>query len=209
MAANPNTSRPNESTFYTARSGGGKSQAIIQNRAIRGRVVYFDPDHDYRAAVRCLTMAAFIQALKENHRRASMSIAYSGDNSPAAFELFCGAVWAVLDGDRPLHIVVDELADCVQTTGKASPKAGQLMRRARKYGGVLHLSTQRPQEVPKTMFRQCSRFWVGVQEHGDRKAMAAVAGVTEAELATLVELEFIVKEAGQEPRRVKLKYKKP
>lgn len=209
MANNPNTSLRNRSVFYAARSGGGKSQAIIQNQEIGPRRVLWDPDNDYRAATRVDKIGDFIRALRAQHTKAAFSIAYSGDPSPEAFELFCGAVWAVLNGAKQIDIIVDELADCVETTGKAKPKAGTLMRRARKYGGVLHLSTQRPQEVPKTLFRQCARFWIGVQEHGDRKAMAAVAGITEAQLAGLNELEFFFKESGKEAEQRRLKYKKP
>jgi hypothetical protein len=153
-------------------------------------------------------MGEFIQALKAEHKKSAFSVAYSGDPTPERFELFCGAVFAVLDGNKRTEIIIEELADCVETVGKAKPKAGQLIRRARKYHGVLFPITQRPQEIPKTIFTQCGRFYIGRQQGGDVVKMAKFLGVSEAQIRGLQTLEFWKMADGMDPEQVKFRIKK-
>ncbi len=66
MAKNPNTSLYNVNTLYLACSGGGKSQALKQNKTIprQGvRVLLWDIDHDH-AANRFENMPEYIRAVK-------------------------------------------------------------------------------------------------------------------------------------------------
>lgn len=207
MATNENTSLSNENTFICGASGSGKSQAL-KNLIREKRRILWDPDKDHPAKIRVNTMTEFIKALKAEHKKAAFSVAYSGDPTPERFELFCGAVFAVLDGNKRTGVVIEELADCVETVGKAKPNAGQLIRRARKYGGILYPITQRPQEVPKTIFTQCGRFYIGRQQGGDVVKMAKFLGITEADIRGLEPLQFWKMADGQDPEKVQFKVKR-
>ncbi|TKE73482.1 hypothetical protein FCV54_24945, partial [Vibrio sp. F12] len=60
-----------------------------------------------------------------------------------------------------LYTVIEELASCVETSGKLRGRAGELLRGGRQYGLVVHSIFQRGQEVPKTVTEQSSVWWVG------------------------------------------------
>lgn len=207
MAKNPNTSLPNLNTFYAAMSGGGKSQAV-KNQKLSNRVLIWDPDEDHKAKARVYSMTDFMAYLTKHGHKAAFSVAYSGDNSVKAFELFCGAVWAVLDGRMRTDVIIEELADVTPTSGKAGEWSGQLIRRIRKYFGVGHYVTQRPAEVPKTIYTQCAVKYIGMQEGDDLQRMAKHAGVDPAILAGLQPLEFIRKENGKDPEKVQFRFKR-
>lgn len=215
MAINPNPEHPNRHTLAAGCTGSGKSQAVKQKLLPNGsghRVILWDPDEDYRIAPACrfIQRAAFARAVR--HAVASgkgFRLAWSGAVDQATFEYFCKVCWAALDGRHLTHIVVEELADVEPSAGKASGTWGELLRKSRKYGGVIIPVTQRGAEVSKTCWNQMAVKWIGQQKGNDLKRMAVEADVTEAELRTLEPLEFFVKGAGAEPpQKVKLKYRK-
>ena len=207
MAKNPNTSLPNLNTFYAAMSGGGKSQAV-KNQSLSNRVIIWDPDEDHKARKRVYSITDLVAYLRQHGEKAAFSVAYSGDNSVKAFELYCGAVWAVLDGNKRTDCIIEELADVTPSSGKAGKWSGQLIRRIRKYGGVGHYVTQRPAEVPKTIYTQCSIKYIGMQEGDDLMKMAKHAAVASDVLAELQPLQFYRKENGKEPEKVQFKFKR-
>lgn len=211
MAINPNTAHRNENTLYLACSGGGKSQALKQNKAIPSkgaRVLLWDIDHDHKAS-RYESMSSFkaaiISGLKSGR---GFRIAFSGMDTVENFELFCRICWAVLDGKKPTHIIIEELADVSPSVSKATPEFGRLLRKGRKFGAKLHVTSQRGTEIPKTAYTQCPVKWVGQQEAGDVQRMAKIAGVHADEIMALIPLSFLVKNPGPEPATLKkLKYK--
>lgn len=213
MAQNPNTSLPNNNHLYLACSGGGKSQALSQNKSIpyrNARVLLWDIDHDHRATrfedMR-LFYRAVISAIKSGR---GFRLAYSGNDSVTNFELFCQIAWASLNGNKKTYVIIEELADVCITVGKASPEFGRLLRKGRKFGAELHITTQRGAEIPKTAYTQCPVKIVGQQEGADIEKMAKVAGVSIRDISALNPLQFYVKKAGAEPGQLlKLKYKKP
>lgn len=208
MAVNERSDLPNQSAFYAAMSGGGKSQAVRQAKKGR-RVIAWDPDRDHPVKTRVTSIRALVEFLRVHGKGAAFSVAYSGDNTPEAFELFCAAVWAVLDGTKRTDIIIEELADVSRSTGKAGKWAGQLIRRGRKYHGVMHAVTQRPQEVPKTIFSQCAYKWIGQQDgEVDTIAMSKRADVSPEQIKALEPLQFWVKAPAEPAELVTLKYKK-
>ncbi|MDX1473491.1 MAG: hypothetical protein R3309_04930 [Reinekea sp.] len=209
MAKNENTSRPNRNTFVAAVSGGGKSQAarhVRENLRIK-RVLAWDPDHDHQVSTRVTSIRALTEFLKVHGDSSAFSVAYSGDDSPEAMELFCACAWAILDGNKETVVIIEEVADAMTTSGKALPNAGRLIRRIRKYGGVLIAVTQRPQEIPKTLFSQCNIKLIGQQDTADVKRMAERVGVPVSEIENLQELEFWMKDTGKPAEKIRVKYK--
>lgn len=124
------------------------------------RVLLWDPDEDHKGA-HYTNWRSFVQAVKAGLKSGKgFRLAWAGDVTEELFEKFCAVCWAVLDGERELHILIEELAD-VQKAGKAGHWFGQLCRKSRKYGGVIHWTTQRSQEISKTVFSQTDNFYIG------------------------------------------------
>lgn len=207
MAINPNTAWNNQHSLYLAASGGGKSQAIKQNKAIpsRGaRVVAWDVDEDHNVK-HYFDKTSFARALLGGCRSGrGFRIGYAGVCDIAHFEWFCKLVFAALDGNVSTHIIIEELADVSPSIGKASQNFGQLLRRGRKYGAIIHAASQRGTEISKTVFTQSAVHWVGVQEGSDIDRMARLCAVEPSKIAALKPLEFLYKQAGQLPQLKKL-----
>ena len=209
---NQNTSLPNRNTLFLAASGGGKSQALSQCKDIpkNARVILWDPDYDHTGhhfTRRPKFVRALIKAIASDK---PFRIALSVDPTEENYEWFCEVVWGCLDGNKLTYIFVEELADTCKSVAKASPNAGILLRRCRKYGGIFMGTTQRPQEIPKTYFTQCIHRYVGRQKgEGDHKKMAKELGVSVEDLKSLNELEFFYDDGTpNRPERLQLKYKK-
>lgn len=214
MAINPDTSLSNNHTLYLACSGGGKSQAVYQNAELPKRGVWhvlFDPDEDHPAR-RFDTMASFkaglVAAVREAKRRGGgFRVAFTGEATVANFETWCALVWAILDGRRLTYITIEELAAVSESAGKASPNFGRLLNRSRKYGGIIHATTQRGTEISKTAYVQCGKKIVGIQEGADVQKMAKLCALSVQQIETLKPLEYWVKRAGREPEPLALDFK--
>lgn len=212
MAVNPSTARSNLNTCYVACSGFGKSQALGNNPAIpksKARVVLWDIDHDHKAQ-HFEQKTAYIRALRAALRSGKgFRLAWAGRCDQDTFEWWCRVVWSALDGNRETFIIVEELADVSPNSGKASRWWGQVNRRCRKYGGILHWTTQRSQEVSKTAFDQAAVKYIGYPNDGARVGhLAALAGVSADDLMKLEPLQFYRRE-GREVKQVQFKYRKP
>ena len=215
MPINDNTELANKHVLVVACSGSGKSQVlanhILPKKNPNARVLLWDPDEDHTANERHATRLGFVDAVVKllKSKKKKYRIAYTGGSGVQDFEWFCALVWKVLDGIKILHIVIEELADVSPSAAKASPHFGTLIRRARKYGGILYLTTQRGTEISKTCFTQCQFKVIGQQEGPDIKTMAGYAVVSVNEIMELGKLEFWVKAQGADPaQKLKIKYKK-
>ena len=211
MARNPNTAHPNKNTLYLACSGGGKSQALRQSQDIPkagARVLLWDIDDDHKAR-RYDTMGAFYRAVVAGVKSGrGFRIGFNGDDTTANFEQFCRIVWATLDGKKQTFVVVEELADVSPSISKATPEFGRLLRKGRKFGARLHVTSQRSAEIPKTAYTQCTIKYIGQQEGGDVPRMAKIAGVSLEKIQALKPLQFYIKREGPEPGTLKtLKYR--
>ncbi len=213
MAVNPNTSHANENTLYLACSGGGKSQALLNNKSIpkRGaRVLLWDIDEDHRAT-RFYTLNDFLKAVISALKTGrGFRIAYSGADTVENFERFCQICWACLDGNKKTYIIIEELADVSPTTTKATPEFGRLLRKGRKFGAVLHITSQRGAEIAKTAYTQCLTKYVGQQQGSDILKMSQVANVKPSAISELKPLEFWKTQSNAEkPQKIKIRYTKP
>lgn len=213
---NPNPSLSARHTLYLATTGGGKSQAVLQNPAIpwrqkTARIVMWDQAGDY-PGLHCDTRAGFIR-----HLRAGIAggggfrVAFSGPATVENFEWWCEVVWSILDGNHDTHIIAEELSGVCPSAGKATPNAAILLNQSRKFGGIFHGISQKPQEVAKTYYDQAALKYVGQQKGAAmRRKMAGEIGVTPDQVAALEPLQFFKDDgSAKEPDIVTLKYKKP
>ncbi len=171
---NSNPSHDADHVIYVAGTGGGKTSAVKHLGLVpkAGQVVFFDPYQNYSGAKFQGQMChgtssrlAFVKSLvMARKRNQSFKLAYIPENGATLEELefFSSVVWAVGNGRAgKLHTVIEELASCVETSGKLKGKAGELLRGGRQYGLVVHSVFQRGQEVPKTVTEQSSTWWIG------------------------------------------------
>lgn len=213
MAKNPNPKQPNEHTLYVGKSGTGKSQAAKQNKALprRGvRCLLWDVSHDHdKGTTYYSNKNQYIDAIKRAVTSGrGFRLGWDGESDPATFEWWASVVWAVLDGNKPTYVVIEELARVVETVGRAAPNLRKLYNEGRKYGARIHAVTQRPQEIPKTVFDQCERFWVGGQKGPNIKKFAELLDINADEIRQLKPLQFwhLDETSGDPATKHQLKY---
>ncbi|PQJ47057.1 hypothetical protein [Vibrio splendidus] len=196
---NANPSFDAEHTLYVAGTGGGKTSAVKYLGLIpkTAQAVFFDPYANYAGSKFQGQMChgtksrlAFVKSLVMARRRGgSFKLAYVPANGATYEELefFASVVWSVGNGRASrLYTVIEELASCVETSGKLRGRAGELLRGGRQYGLVVHSIFQRGQEVPKTVTEQSSVWWVGaVNSMSDAQWLADKRGLDVNTIATL------------------------
>jgi len=195
MAKNPNPNKANRHSLFLAASGYGKSTALRKNPLInKPRLIAWDPGYDHDLP-RVKTMRAFVESLKRPGR-----IAVSLDRAtPSAFNVFCKAIWAVLDGDHDTVIVVEEAAAVQMSVGKAQPDWGILVRESRKFGGIILATSQRSQEIDKTIVTQCHTVYVGCHALRDARLIGRDLDIDPDAIASLDVGQFYRKVLGPKP----------
>uniref|UniRef100_UPI0032B1C0E7 hypothetical protein n=1 Tax=uncultured Spongiibacter sp. TaxID=870896 RepID=UPI0032B1C0E7 len=151
-----------------------------------------------------------LELMKADRSGKPYRLAYTGASKAADFERFCLAVWDVLDGSKETHILLEEVAQFTASSGPALEAYGNLLRRGRKYGGIVYTIGQRAAEIPSTARQQSPVRYVGVLDgESDAKAAAKFADVTAAKLLAIPPdtLTFYRKESGKPAEIVKFKYK--
>lgn len=171
---NSNLALDAEHTIYVAGTGGGKTSAVKHLGLVpkASQAVFFDPYSNYantkfqgQMCHGTSSRLAFVKSLLMARKRGkSFKLAYVPALGATAEELefFSSVVWSMGNGHAPsLYTVIEELASCVETSGKLKGKAGELLRGGRQYGLVIHTVFQKGQEVPKTVTDQSSVWFVG------------------------------------------------
>ena len=116
----------------------------------------------------------------------------------------------MLDGQYITHMIAEELSGVCPSAGKATDNAAILLNQSRKYGGVFHGVSQKPQEVAKTYFDQCGIKFIGQQKGAAmRRRMAADIGLTPEQIGELQPLQFYRDDGTPGvPELLTLQYKK-
>jgi hypothetical protein len=211
---NPVNSDPShdaEHVIYIAGTGGGKTSAVKYLGLVPkgAQVVFFDPYRNYadkkfqgQTCHATRSRVTFVKSLLMARQQGkAFKLAYVPTNGAVAEELefFSAVVWAMGNGRAPkLHVVIEELASCVETSGKLKGRAGELLRGGRQYGLVIHTVFQRGQEVPKTVTDQSPVWWVGsVNSTTDAGWVAERKGVDINDIASLVSAKMNKKRIGK------------
>lgn len=217
---NKNTSRPNNNTLYIARSGGGKSQALIQNATIPhsgARVLLYDPNEDHPWCIRFDSIDAFkkaaLSACKQWYKnKRGFRLAYVGEQTTQTHEQWCEFVCSILDGSHETYCIDEEISLSCESIARAAFWHRMLMNQGRKFGGIYHGTTQRPQEIPKTVFEQCEKWWVGGVSKSLAKRLSDEMNVNANDLMNQQPLSFYVKDQktfGFTAKHTQLSYKNP
>lgn len=213
---NPNPSWPAQHTIYIAKTGGGKSQMLLQNpdvpkKPVPGeRVIMWDQAGDH-PGLHYRKWSNFLRALATGIERGQgFRIAYAGPRTIEIYEKWCEVVWSMLDGRFRTWVIVEEMSKVSPSSAKASPNAAVLLNEGRKYGMVFHGTSQRPAEVAKTYYDAADVRYVGRQKGRKlQERMADEIGLEVKQIAALQPLQFYRDDDGDEPRLIKLEYKKP
>ena len=200
MAINPNPSKANRHTLIMATSGMGKTTLLKNQMMLRKtRVIFWDPNLDHKATIRVKSLQQFYSQLvsQAKSEKGHISIAVSIDrNQPVVFEKFCRVIWEVLDGNRDTVIVIEELANVSMTSHKAGPEFGRMIREGRKFGAVIYATTQRMQEIDKTIFTQVQTKIVGGHDIRDAEFVSRYINIPAQDIYNLKIGEFYTKDLG-------------
>lgn len=207
---NPNNALPNMHCFYVATSEGGKTSAVKnmpkeQRLKANDSYVFFDPFGDYqgvfkgKAVKHYSNVSDFYRALcAARSSKKPFRIAYQPTfTSAVEMDRFCGIVWSLGDGNRPMHVVIEEVAQFVNSSGSAVGYLNNLISVGRKFGLMVTFLFQRGQAVPKTIIGNCAYKWVGMQERQkDAYYLAEETGLPVDKILSLTKLHYIYKKPG-------------
>ncbi len=195
---NPNVRLSSQHHLVASTTGGGKSSWVKRHPLVKGAdvLLIWDVDEEYRTN-HIRSRVAWIRALKAGMKSGKrVNLGLSLDATRENFEFFCRSVMAVADGQRPVVVIAEEIADVVPV-GKASPEWGVLLRRGRKYAVTVFAVTQRPAECDKTAYSQTPFKWVGIlANEADRKRYSQLIGVSQDDLMKMQPLEYYLKGPG-------------
>ena len=163
------------------------------------RQYIWDPGYDHNAP-RAKSMGAFVQSLNTDRQKIAVTL---DKPSHKAFELFCRALWEkVLNGEHRVLIVVEEAAGIQSGIGKAGEYWGLLINQSRKFGGIILATSQRSQEIDKTILTQVKNLYVGCHARRDAKIIAREIDVAETEIFSLPIGQFFHKQQGPSPAKL-------
>jgi len=160
---------------------------------------------DHKADYRAVTLADFYQRLMKSGRHFSIALTLP-KSDPKSYRLFCRMVWQVLDGRYTTVMIAEEIAGAQTSPGKATEEWGTLVREGRKFGLVILGTSQRAQEIDKTIFTQVNDKYIGTHDIRDARYIAKLVGLQQWEVSTLGIGEFYRKRLGpSEPIRIDIK----
>jgi len=209
MAINEDTSKPARHVLVVADTGGGKSQVIRSLVPDRGvRVLAFDPDRDHKVHHFESGGAWAKEVMRALKSGKNFRLGWKGDNAKD-FDRFCRCAFDALDGRHDPHLILEEAADFASSSGPSRDAFGRLLRRARKYGGIMYIVSQRAVEISTTARRQCHVKYIGFVDEEDREAAAKLGGLTVEQVKEIQPntLTFWRCEKGKPPEKMQIKYR--
>ena len=174
--------------FVSGARGSGKSSWLKQYARGFGRVLVWDPMHEYAEAFGVSPVGS-LSALVE--AKGAPICVFAPDDpalvSAKAFDFFCLVAWTRGAG----LVLVDELAT-VTHAGKALGWWGRLIREGRHRQIEIAGAAQRPAEIDKTIIGNATRLVVfRLGRRADRVLMAEELDIERAQIDALKPLEFI------------------
>ncbi|WP_375752713.1 hypothetical protein [Vibrio sp. HN007] len=216
MAINPNEKLKARNALYCAGTGGGKTTALHQADELgliplNEDVLIFDTYSTFdrlgkRRVYTANSARQLISNLSKLRNQPKPFVAsFVGKRTQSEFDFFQKVAWEFADGNRPLHIINEELIRFVNSIAKAEGQLAENYQGGRKFGLVNHALFQRGQEVPKTVLRGSQIKWIGRQDDvDDVEYWTKKMGLTVEDIAQLEDLEYYIKRAklGQLSRGV-------
>ncbi len=217
---NPNNKLINRHCFYVGTSGSGKTSAVknlpFEKRLQKSNdMIFFDPFGDYQGIFKgekveyFSTKSAFYRAvLVARRKKKPVRVAYQPSTiTYEEIDFFCGVCWSVADGKRPLHMIIEEVAQFVTSTGNAKGYLNNVISVGRKFGLMCSFIFQRGQAIPKTLISNCAYAWVGAQSRAkDAVYLSEELGIDKNDILQLKKLEYIFKKEGEKHKKGVIKF---
>ncbi|WP_414931838.1 hypothetical protein [Vibrio europaeus] len=192
-------------TLYSATTGGGKTTAIHKSDVLRkqNRIAIFDPYNAYKKlgrkpVIKTYSLKEFAVTLhKLMNQKKPFVVSLCGVYGKKELILFAEILWAVADGNKELHTVIEELAASV-TPRAIDGRVGELWRGGRQFGLVMHALFQRPQDVPKVVTNLSRYKWIGkVDNSSEAEWWSKQIDVPVADIKSLKGWHYYFKETGK------------
>lgn len=183
-----NTNKPSIRAYVGA-SGSGKGVSVRQHLKAEkpARLLAWDPLHEYGEF--CKVRTADLSVVAREAAKGNFSVAYWPGPDAAKFAdrfgLFCRIAWSAGN----CTVLPEELSDLTTASHAPQPWA-RLVRQGRHRALRLIGPTQRPAKIDKDFLGSCTYircFTLRYPE--DRRVMAAVLGVSVAEIEALETIE--------------------
>lgn len=163
-------------------------------------------DHEAHRFDKLSELARAVAAADRSGR--GFRLAYCGNPSPDAFEIWAGIYWAVLDGNKPTYGVIEEYSDCCRGAGLLSQKYDfnhrRLWTQGRKYGAIIHATSQRPQLISKDALGNAGRIWASSMDSAAAKRVAAEMDLHMDDLKRCQVGEFFYRDNGNDAKKIKV-----
>lgn len=165
------------------------------------RVALWDTNRDHPAH-QFDRMGDYARALARAHKSGrGFRIAYCGEPSPDAFEVWSHLLWEILDGNRLTFGLIEEYSDCCRGAGPLSQQRDTFHRRnwtqGRKYGAILMATSQRPQLISKDALGNAGEIWASSMDMAAAKRVGAEMDIGQDLLRACQVGEFYHRKLGQ------------
>jgi hypothetical protein len=145
---------------------------------------------------------------KANQSGRGFRLAYTGEASPDAFEIWAAIFWEILDGNRLTYGVIEEYSDWCRGAGALSQRNDNYHRKlwtqGRKYGAILHATSQRPQLISKDALGNAGKIWASYMDMLAAKRVAGELDISAAELRSCGRGEFFYREIGRPAEKIRV-----
>ena len=135
-------------------------------------------------------------------------MAYTGDASPDAFEIWSAILWEILDGNKITFGVVEEYSDCCRGAGALSQRNDMHHRRlwtqGRKYGAIIHATSQRPQLISKDALGNAGIIWASAMDTLAAKRIGAEMDISADLLRACQVGEFFYRNNGAAAEKIEV-----
>ena len=140
------------------------------------------------------------------HSPNNFNIAYTGEPAPDLFEDWARAVWAILDGHKLTYIRVEEYSDGCANPGPINrnqfPFHRRLWTQSRKYGGIIHATSQRPQMISKDALGNAGLIWASSMDLAGADSVGREIDIKAAQLRELAPGQFYRWQIGGEAEKI-------
>lgn len=172
------------------------------------RVLLWDPNKDHQAhqfdklSEYARTVARAVRSGR------GYRIAYVGEPGADSFEIWASIMWEVLDGNHLTFGLVEEYSDCCRGPGSLKPFDDychrKLWTQGRKYGAVIHATSQRPQLISKDALGNAGIIWASAMDTLAAKRIAAEMDIRADLLRACQVGEFFYRNNGAAAEKIKV-----
>lgn len=135
-------------------------------------------------------------------------LAYTGEATPDAFEIWSHVIWEILDGNKQTFALIEEYSDCCRGPGPLRIRTDYYHRRlwtqGRKYGLIINATSQRPQLISKDALGNAGVIWASHMDMAAAKRVAAELDIHPNDLRGCGVGEFFYRNNGTQSEKIRV-----